>query len=127
MDSFFKERDGISAPKQRGDRMKISSKDSSAFNVESTGKLFKINDEAKGRCIKFLQMLSKHTKWELKEDNWNFSEFNKMQFTKSDFVGRKWTITKKNYKEFIELNPLSWAMTSGLNIEFTIEEPDKLI
>ena len=50
-----------------------------------------------------------------------------MQFTKSDFVGRKWTITKKNYKEFIELNPLSWAMTSGLNIEFTIEEPDKLI
>ena len=50
-----------------------------------------------------------------------------MQFTKSDFKGRNWTIKKENYNKFIELNPLSWAMTSGDNIEFTQETPDKLI
>ncbi len=50
-----------------------------------------------------------------------------MEFTKSDFVSKKWSINKKNYKQFINMNPLSWAMTSGMNIEFTIEHPDKLI
>jgi hypothetical protein len=50
-----------------------------------------------------------------------------MQFTKSDFIKEDWTITIANYKKFIALNPLSWAMTSGNNIEFTKEYPDKLI
>lgn len=127
MDSFFRERDEISIPRERGDRLKISNKDSSAYNIEQEGSLYKINDDAMNRCVSFLKMLSKHTNWEYKPEKWNFSKFNKMQFTKSDFTARKWNINKKNYKEFISLNPLSWAMTSGINVEFTIEEPDKLI
>ena len=127
MDSFFRERDKISVPRERGDRMKISNKDSSPYNIEEEGRLFKINQEAKERCESFLGILSRHTNWEYKQANWNFNNFNKMEFTKSDFVSRKWTITKKNYKDFMNLNPLSWAMTSGINVEFTIEHPDKLI
>lgn len=127
MDTFFRERDEISAPRERGDRMKISSKDSSAYNIEKSGALWKINDDASSRCIRFLDLLSKHTKWEFKAENWNFDNLKLMQFTKSDFVGENWTITIANYKKFMELNPLSWAMTSGNNIEFTKEYPDKLI
>ena len=52
---------------------------------------------------------------------------NLMQFTKSDFQSRKWTVKKDNWNKLMAINPLSWAMTSGLNIEFTIEKPDKLI
>jgi hypothetical protein len=127
MDNFFRERDNISITGQRGDRMKISNKDSSAFNIEKDNALWKINIETSSRCIQFLKILSKHTKWEFKNESWNFSGLNKMQFTKSDFKGRNWTIKKENYNKFIELNPLSWAMTSGDNIEFTQETPDKLI
>lgn len=39
----------------------------------------------------------------------------------------KKTITIQTFKDFIEKNPLSWAMTSGDNIEYTLEEPDKLL
>jgi hypothetical protein len=127
MDNFFRERDEISAPRERGDRLKISSKDSSHYNIEKQNSNWRINDDAKSRCIQFLKMLSRHTKWELKQEKWNFENFNLMQFTKSDFIGENWTITKTNYQKFLDLNPLSWAMTSGNNIEFTKEYPDKLI
>jgi len=127
MDNFFRERDKISITGQRGDRMKISSKDSSAFNIGKNGDLWKINDDASSRCIDFLKLLSEHTKWNFKSASWNFDSLKLMQFTKSDFKGKGWTITKVNYNNFISLNPLSWAMTSGDNIEFTEEYPDKLI
>ncbi len=128
MDNFFRERDEISAPRERGDRLKISSKDSSYYNIEKCdNQLYKINNEAKERCIKFIKLLSKHTKWNYKSENWNFENLKLMQFTKSDFMGENWTITISNYKKFIALNPLSWAMTSGNNIEFTKEYPDKLL
>jgi hypothetical protein len=127
MDNFFRERDEITALRERGDRMKISSKDSSAYNIEKNGSTYKINDDAMSRCIQFLNLLSRHTKWKLKKEKWNFENLHLMQFTKSDFIKENWTITIANYKKFIELNPLSWAMTSGNNIEFTKEYPDKLI
>lgn len=129
MNSFFRERDEISdkTKKERGDKLVISNKNSSHRNFKFDNNLYHFEDDTKNKCVKFLKLLEKHTKWELKTDQWNFKNLNLMQFTKSDFVGRKWSITKSNYKEFLNLNPLSWAMTSGLNIEFTIEEPDKLI
>jgi hypothetical protein len=49
------------------------------------------------------------------------------KFTKGDFKSDKKTITIKHFQEFIEKKPLSWAMTSGDNIEYTLEEPDKLL
>lgn len=127
MDTFFRERDIISAPRERGDRLKISNKDGSPYNIEKEGDLFKLNNDAKLRCEMFLLLLSKHTKWEYKPENWNFEKLQLMQFTKSDYKSRSWTIKIENWKNFLELNPLSWAMTSGDNIEFTLEYPDKLL
>lgn len=127
MDNFFRERDKISVKGQRGDRLKISSKDGSAFNIEKEYNLWKINHEASSRCESFLKILSEHTKWGFKKESWNFNNLKLMQFTKSDFKSKNWTIKKANYNKFISLNPLSWAMTSSDNIEFTIEFPDKLI
>jgi len=34
--------------------------------------------------------------------------------------------SNKRFNELIEKNPLSWAMTSTLAIEYTLEEPAKL-
>jgi hypothetical protein len=127
MDNFFRERDQISVPRERGDRLKISNKDSSPYNIEENNGLYKINDDARKRCEKFVHLLSKHTNWEYKANSWNFNNLNLMKFTKSDFKGMNWTIKKDNWRKFMNLDPLSWAMTSGDNIEFTEEKPDKLI
>lgn len=128
MDSFFRERDQISAPRERGDRLKISNKDGSPCNIEKMeNNLYNISCSPKNRCIDFLQLLEKHTKWNFKKQNWSFEELKLLKFSKSDFKAKSWTIKKDNWKTFLNLNPLSWAMTSGDNIEFTLEEPDKLI
>jgi len=127
MDKFFKKRDQISVTGERGDRLKISDKYSSPYNIESSNGRYKINDDAKDRCEKFVQLLSMHTNWEYKESSWNFDNLNLMRFTKSDFKGKDWTVKKVNCRKLWELDPLSWAMTSMDNIEFTEEKPDKLI
>lgn len=49
------------------------------------------------------------------------------QFKKGDFISDKKTITIKTFQDFIHKKPLSWAMTSGTNIEYTLETPDKLL
>lgn len=126
MDIFFRERDEISIPRERGDRLKISNRDSSTYNIEKVGYMWQINVDAKERVLKFLNLLSKHTGWKIDEELWHFDNLNLLRFTKSDFQARNWTIKKDNWKKLLELNPLSWAMTSTNNIEFTIEEPDKL-
>lgn len=130
MDDFFRQRDDISVPKERGDRLKISNKDSSPFNIEqdtNNPSLKKINDDARNRVIEFIKILSKLTTWEFNKSNWNWDKFNLFRFSKSDFKADKKNLTNTNYDEFIKKdNLLSWAMTSGMNIEYTIESPDKM-
>ena len=37
------------------------------------------------------------------------------------------SLTSKSFQEFLEKEPLSWAMTSGDNIEYMLETPSKLL
>lgn len=128
MDNFFRLRDEISVPRERGDRLKISNKDSSPANIDQMNSgLFKISEDPKNRCIRFLILLSELTGWNFNSEKWHFENYNLLRFTKSDFKAKNWTIKKDNWKALLDLNPLSWAMTSGDNLEFTIETPDKLI
>lgn len=128
MDDFFRSRDQISIKGERGDRLKISNKDNSACNIrEIEAGLYAITDEPRQRCERFLKLLSEHTGWSYLANSWNFDNLKKLQFTKKDFKAQQWTIKKDNWNKFLELNPLSWAMTSGDNIEFTLEEPDSLV
>ena len=129
MDNFFRKRDAISVSKERGDRLRISNKDGSPANIENIQNTnCHINTDAKNRIIDFIKILSDLTTWEYKLDNWNCWENMKFsQFKKGDFKGDKKTITIQNFREFIEKKPLSWAMTSGDNIEYTLEQPDKLL
>ena len=48
MDNFFRSRDEISVPNERGDRLKISNKDSSPANIDQMNSgLFKILEDPK--------------------------------------------------------------------------------
>lgn len=127
MDDFFRKRDKISISKERGDRLRISTKDGEPFNIEEEGNGDKkLNEEAKNRSVLFIKLLSETTGWNYKPESWLWNRFTLYKFTKSDFKGVG-KLNGRNFEEFLKQKPLSWAMTSGDNIEYTLEEPSKMI
>lgn len=127
MDDFFRKRDVISIPNERGDRLRITNRQGDICNVEQQPDGFhKITDDARDRCLKFIDLLSSETLWPYNPANWIFNDLEIRKFSKSDFTGQNLHINNKTFEEFILKNPLSWAMTSNDNIEYTLEEPDKL-
>lgn len=127
MNEFFRERDKLSFGKERGDRLKISSKDGEPYNIEQINNdTSKINDDAVNRIKEFLKLIGNKTSWNYLETDWIcWNNLCYYKFTKEDFKKHGWTMTNINFEKFIALNPLSWAMTSGENIEFTLENPSK--
>ncbi|MFA5318427.1 MAG: hypothetical protein WC323_03070 [Patescibacteria group bacterium] len=126
MDLFFRRRDEINAPRERGDRLKISTKDGELYNIKKTGDTYKIINEAVDRIVLFLKILEEGMIWEYKKNLWTWENLKLFKFTKRDFKKDNKTLTIPNFNEFMGKQPLSWAMTSGLNIEYTLETPDKL-
>ena len=126
MFDFFKKRDAISVPRERGDRLKISDSKGKPYNIESVGSSYKLNDSAVDRIKKFIKLLETCTSWKFKVNDWTWDNFDFYQFTKSDFKGEGNRVNGDNFKKMIQKNPMSWAMTSGQNIEYTLEYPDKL-
>lgn len=126
MNGFFRERDSISIPKERGDRLRISDTDGSPYNLEKGKNSYFIKKDSVERIKKFIKILSRFTGWKFKDENWSWDGFELYRFTKNDFESNKRRINNKNFAELMSKNPLSWAMTSGTNIEYTLEEPDKL-
>ncbi len=125
MHDFFRKRDEISVKNERGDRLKISSTDGSPYNIEAVedGSV-KINTAAVERIQTFMQMIGGATGWEFEPSDWVcWDDLQFYQFSKSDFRANGWRLTNANFEYFLSLRPLSWAMTSGDNIEFTLEEP----
>jgi len=127
MDDFFRQRDEISVPKERGDRLRISETNGSPCNIIKNNNLYDINIDAKNRIVNFVKILSKLTTWNYNEDKWLWKNFKLYKFTKNDFTGQKIRLNNKNFEEFLTKKPLSWAMTSGQNVEYTIEEPDQIL
>ena len=91
-----------------------------------SGEVYSLNIDAVKRIKKFIEILSGFTGWNFKEDNWLWSNLILYNFTKDDFESNKKRINNATFQELMSKNPLSWAMTSGANIEYTLEEPDKL-
>lgn len=125
MNEFFRKRDAVSLGKERGDRLKISSKNGEPYNIEFINPSdVKLNCDAVKRIKSFITMVGQMTSWEFNEKDWLcWENLRYYKFTKDDFKKRNWTMTKNNFEIFLSLNPLSWAMTSGENIEFTLEQP----
>jgi hypothetical protein len=128
MRKFFKERDRFSMNKERGDRLKLSDKNGAPFNIEQCSNgAFSINAEARDRVSGFIGLIREQTAWEYNESNWDcWADLELFKFTKGSFNADNRTITGKSFQEFLDKNPLSWAMTTSDNIEYTLEEPSKL-
>ena len=125
MDEFFRKRDQISIPNERGDRLRISTTDGTPFNINSIGnEKYNLNDNSKSRIIRFINLLAELTTWDYIPDKWNWDNFKLFKFTKGDFDGR--SLNNTSYNGVLIQNPLSWAITSNINMEYTLETPDSL-
>ncbi|PKP58159.1 MAG: hypothetical protein CVT89_03300, partial [Candidatus Altiarchaeales archaeon HGW-Altiarchaeales-2] len=71
--------------------------------------------------IAFLNILEDLTGWKFIKDKWLFDNFSVYRFKKGNIKPGN-----QRFNELVLKNPLSWAMTSTLAIEYTLEEPDKL-
>lgn len=127
MDEFFKERDEISIAKERGDRLRISETDGSPANIEAQSSFYQISQRARERIEKFIKILAKSTDWKYRQDCWVWENLKLYKFTKGDFTGNEIRLNNKTFEEFLMKKPLTWAMTNGQNVEYTLENPDRMI
>ncbi|MBI2429202.1 MAG: hypothetical protein HYV29_10500 [Ignavibacteriales bacterium] len=127
MDEFFRKRDLLNKPGERGDKFAISESNGQFKNIqELSDGTYKITNEEQSKVRGFINLLAETTTWEFEEKKWTFEGLKRYKFSKGSFDRNGWTVSDRDYNKLMELKPLSWAMTSGQNIEYTLEEPDTL-
>jgi len=118
---FFEQLRQLNDGKRGADKIKISNTKGEPINLEKKNDSFSITKEQIDIARKFLNILANLTGWEFIEDKWTFENLLVYKFKKGSIVP-----SNRRFNELIEKNPLSWAMTSTLAIEYTLEEPTKL-
>jgi hypothetical protein len=115
LQEFFRRISNLGIKKRGNDKIKIS--DSAGQLVNLIGHdYFCFNSDVKNKAINFLQILAALTSWSYKDQNWQWTDFKLKKFNKS--VIRP---NNKNFESLIHNKPLSWAMTSSLAIEYTLD------
>jgi len=121
--NFFIKISKISENKRGNDKIKISTSNGETINIEETAKgICNIDEEETQKAGKFLEILSKLTKWVYNKEDWQWSDLKIYQFNKSNIKPNN-----RNFETMINKNPLSWAMTSGSAIEYTTDNKNILL
>ena len=110
--------------KRTGDKLKISNPSGEPINLVKNNSLVDIHNKEKIRLEGFVSSMAKYVSWPYQADRWCWSGFTLLQFSKGDFS--KTALSNQTFISLMDKNPLSMAMTSGADIEFTLENPDKL-
>jgi len=119
---FFIQIGKISENKNRNDKIKISNTKGESVNLRISGRACELNEEERKKSEKFLKILSTLTKWNYKKENWQWAELKIYQFNKSAV-----SPNNRNFEAMIAKKPISWAMTSGLVIEYTTDDKNILL
>lgn len=123
MDRFWEARDALSIPVQRGDRIAITRRggDGGPHNLElRPNGLYDFDTEARLRGEAFLSLLAQATGWQYKPANWSWGSWRLSIFEK----GRIENLTIPKFDELMASNPLSFAITAGRRIEYTLDPQD---
>jgi len=128
MDDFLRRRDAISIPRERGDRIAITLRGGEGLphNLVFDAKICHLKEDAKKRGESFITLLSGLTQWDYRAQDWSWGNWQFYKFAKGDFVGSSKKLNGLAFDSLMKQNPLSFAVTSTQNIEYTIEEPDHL-
>ena len=114
---FFEKIQNITQDNKRGnDKIKISDTKGIPINIEEKNKTFSIIESEQLKGTSFISILSNLTGWQYKQSDWTWNNFQLKKFKKG--------IIRPNNRDFeilLKKNPISWAMTSGLAIEHTLD------
>ncbi len=118
---FFKRLGQINDGKRGGDKIKISDSKSKLQSFKLNKGSYSLSGDEKKKAEELLKLLSELTTWEYNPRLWDWDNKKIFYFSKSNIKPGK-----RNYFELINKNPLSFAITSGLAIEYTLERPNSL-
>lgn len=110
--------------KRTGHTLKITNSRGEPINLVKNKNLFDIHSKEKIRIEGFITEMSKYVDWPYLSDRWQWDGLRLLKFSKADFSNA--TLSNQTYLSLMKKNPLSVAITSGTNIEYTLEKPDKL-
>ena len=114
---FFEKVQNITQNSKRGnDKIKISDTKGMPINIEKHNGMFSITAEEQFKGTSFISVLSDLTGWRYKQSSWIWNNFQLKKFEKGIIRPNN-----KNFESIIKKKPISWAMTSGLNIEYTLD------
>ena len=105
--------------KRTGDKLKISNPRGQLINLEeNTTGLFRIHQQEKDRIANFITHMGNYVGLEYHTEKWIWEDFKVIQMQKGDFSNS--SLSNISYIQLMEQNPFSMAMTSGVNIEYTL-------
>jgi len=114
---FFEKIQNITQENKRGnDKIKISDTRGMPINLEKNNGTFSITTDEQLKGASFISILSDLTGWRYKQSDWTWNNFRLKKFNKGLIRPNN-----KNFEKIIKKNPISWAMTSGLAIEYTLD------
>jgi len=119
---FFAQISEISEDRNGNDKIKISNIKGEPVSVKISGDFCELDEEENKKSEKFLKILSGLTEWNYKKENWQWDNLKIYQFRKSIIRPNN-----RNFEAMIARNPISWAMTSGLAIEYTLDDKNILL
>jgi len=119
---FFLQISNLSETRVGNDKIKISNTKGEPVNIIRNKNGFGLDENERQKAIKYLKILSELTGWKLNIDNWQFSNYEKYIFKKQST-----NPNNRNFDKMIRKNPISWAMTSGLSIEYTLDNQKLLL
>ena len=123
--SFFAELAAMNDGKRGADKIKLTSKirgEIKLVGAEKHGDLYRLTSQTARMAEAFLNLASDLTGWELHRDFWRFDGLKLKQFTKNKIVP-----TQGRYFDLMAQNPISFAITSGQDLEYTLEGPDQFL
>lgn len=110
---FFAKLKGMCFGKRGADKIVISDRNGKVVNITNGT----IETEQQKITDKFLSLLSDLTGWTYDKNKWTFDELRVFVFSKGTI-----TPNQREFDALMSKNPLSWAMTSTLAIEYTVDD-----
>ncbi len=128
MDEFLRRRDELTVKRERGDRIAITLRggDQTPHNLELRGEGYAFRAEPKARGEAFIRILSELTEWEYEPEKWTWENWGLYQFRKGTLGGEGSKLNSGTFTALMVNNPLSFAMTAGNTVEYTLEEPQHI-
>ncbi len=109
--------------KRSGHQLKLSNPRGLPINLVQHDHTHDLHENERERIEGFISSMSTHVGIPYDRENWTWDGFRLETFSKGDFSVT--TLNNGTYSAFMDREPLSMAMTSGTNIEYTIEEPGR--